>query len=84
MKRVQVQFTDELALELEEQAKASGQPVAALVRQAVANMLAVGDRRTHIERALTAIGGFHSGLHDVSENHDEDFVQTIEERIGRR
>ena len=84
MKRVQVQFTDELARELEERAAASGEPVAALVRQAVAGWLAEDERQRRWDRALAAIGGFHSGHDDVAENHDEHLVQAIEERIGRR
>jgi len=84
MKRVQVQFTDALAQELTDRAEAIGQPVAALVRQAVVRMLDDDERRIRRDRALAAIGGFHSGLGDVSENHDEYLVQAIEERLGRR
>lgn len=71
MKRVQIQFDDQLAQELEDQAATSGQSVAELVREAVARMLAEGERRRRWDRALAAIGGFHSGLHDVAENHDK-------------
>jgi predicted transcriptional regulator len=71
MKRVQVQFTDEVARELEERAEVSGQPVAALVRQAVAGWLAEDDRQRRWDRAVAAIGGFHSGHDDIAENHDQ-------------
>ena len=70
MKRVQIQFTDELARELEEQSQASGQPVAELVRRAVVRMLAEDERRLRWDRALAAVGRFHSGLGDLAENHD--------------
>jgi Arc/MetJ-type ribon-helix-helix transcriptional regulator len=71
MKRVQIQFTDELAHELEEHSQASGQPVAELVRRAVVQMLAEDERRLRWDRALAAIGGFHSGRGDIAENHDD-------------
>jgi hypothetical protein len=29
---------------------------------------------------LRAIGGFHSGLSDVSEHHDEYFAETLQDR----
>ena len=71
MKRVQIQLPDDLAGELEDRAATSGQSVAALVRQAVAGWLAADERRRRWDRALAAIGGFHSGRDDIAENHDK-------------
>jgi len=31
------------------------------------------------ERSLAAIGGFHSGAGDLSQNHDEEFAAASEE-----
>lgn len=84
MTRVQVSFTDDEAAALRERSRESGRPITAIVREAVRGWLGDAERRTRIDRALGAIGGFHSGLTDFAENHDEYFVQAIEERIGRR
>lgn len=84
MKRVQVQFPDEMARAIQQLAADTDQSVTALVRGAVERLLAEADRDRLWERALAAVGGFHSGLHDVAENHDEYYAQAIEERIGRR
>jgi hypothetical protein len=70
MQRVQVQFTDDEARALRERARRSGRPVASLVRDAVDAWLAADERREIRERAIAAIGGFHSGLGDLAENHD--------------
>lgn len=84
MQRRQGQFTDDQIAALEIRAAESGRPFAAVLREAVEVWRASDDRRRRIERAKAAVGGFRSGLHDVAENHDEYYVQTIEERIGRR
>lgn len=84
MRRVQVQFTDEQVAYLEERAAANGQPVAAVVRDAVDVQRASDERRRRIDATLSVVGKYRSGLADLSENHDEYFVQAIEERIGRR
>lgn len=86
MKRVQIQFPDDMAAALLLEALEAGQPVSAIVRGAVGRMLEASERDRLWDRAIAAVtaGGFGSGLHDVSENHDEYYVQTIEERIGRR
>ena len=84
MQRLQGQFTDDQVTALETKAAETGRPVAAILREAVEVWRASDDRRRRIERAMEAVGGFRSGLHDVAENHDEYFVQAIEERIGRR
>jgi len=48
-------------------------PIAAVVRDAVDRTLPIdpGDREALIQRALAAVGGFHSGTGDLSERHDE-------------
>ena len=70
MKRVQLQLTEAQVSELKARAMATDRPVAALVRDAVDTWLATNLRRTQIDRALAAIGGYHSGLGDLAESHD--------------
>ncbi|HZM72402.1 MAG TPA: ribbon-helix-helix protein, CopG family [Candidatus Polarisedimenticolia bacterium] len=84
MKRVQISFTEAEAAALRERAKEAGLPLTALVRDAVDAWLAAEELQRRWDRALAGVGGFRSGLNDVGENHDEYFVQAIEERIGRR
>lgn len=71
MKRMQIQLTDDQARALEERAAASRRPVAAVVRDAIDALIAVDERHLRHERALAAIGGFHSGLGDLAERHDD-------------
>jgi plasmid stability protein len=84
MKRMQIQVTDAQFAGLQARAARADRPVAALVRDALDAYLSDEEQRRRIERALKAIGGYRSGLGDVSENHDEYLAQAIEERIGRR
>lgn len=71
MKRVQIQFPDEMAAALRRLAADADQPVTAIVRGAVERVLAEAERDRLWERALAAVGGGHSGLADVAENHDK-------------
>jgi hypothetical protein len=84
MPRVQVTFSDEEMQYLSARAAASRQPVAAVVRKAVEQDRARDEQRRRREAALSVIGKYRSDLHDGAENHDEYFVRSIEERIGRR
>jgi ABC-type transporter Mla subunit MlaD len=70
MQRVQIQLTDEQLNALRKYADAKGEGMAALVRQAVDIWISNETRRDHVDRALEAIGGFHSGLGDLAERHD--------------
>jgi hypothetical protein len=78
MKRVQIQLTEAQVSQLQERAEATARPVAALVREAVDAWVAADLRRAKVDRALAAIGGFHSGLGDVADNHD----RYLDEAIG--
>jgi predicted transcriptional regulator len=71
MKRVQVQLGDAQVHALQELASASSRPLAAIVRDAVDAWIEADDRRRQGDRALAAIGGFHSGLGDLAERHDQ-------------
>lgn len=78
MKRVQIQLTDAQVRELQLRASSTARPVAALVREALDAWLAEDVRRRRIDRALAAVGGFHSGLGDLAEHHD----RYLDEQIG--
>lgn len=71
MRRVQVQLTEEQAKALSERARTARQPVAAVIREAVDALIATDQRALRHERAVAAIGGFHSGLGDLAERHDD-------------
>jgi hypothetical protein len=70
MSRVQILLSEEQVLTLRRKSAATGRPVAALVREAVDAWIAKDETQVGVERALAAIGGFHSGLGDLAENHD--------------
>lgn len=86
MRRVQVQVTDEQAAHLERRGTATGTTVATVIRQAIDAQLAADEKQRRIDVARAALKkpAFHSDVPDLVENHDEYFVQAIEERIGRR
>lgn len=86
MRRVQLQFTAEQVEYLEARAARAGQSIASVVREFVEQQRGSDERERRAQDAIAAIreAHFRSGLHDVSENHDEYIVQAIEERIGRR
>ena len=71
MRRVQIQLTDEQIRALRIRADGSRRPLAAIVRDAVDAWVSADDRRLQRDRALASIGGFHSGLGDLAERHDE-------------
>jgi ABC-type transporter Mla subunit MlaD len=77
MHRVQIQFTAAQAEALRRQAAASDRSIAAVVREAVDAWTASDERRQRVDRALAAIGGFHSGLGDLAENHDRYLEEAV-------
>lgn len=70
MRRMQVQFTERQVEGILRRAGESGRSFAAVVREAVDAMLAGDERNARVERALSAIGGFHSGLGNLADDHD--------------
>ncbi len=78
MKRVQVQFTQEQLDGLRAQAVSSDRSVAAIVRDAVDAWITDNERGRLVDGAILAIGGFHSGLGDLAENHDRYLDEALE------
>ena len=72
MVRTQIQLTEDQIRRLKGLSSERGVSLAELIRQAVDRLLATGERPSgRRDRAIASIGGFHSGLRDVSEKHDE-------------
>ncbi len=84
MKHLHLTLDEQQAAYVESRAAASGRSMSAVVREAVDAQRAGDERRRRVEAALAVVGKYRSGLPDLSMNHDEYFVQAIEERIGRR
>jgi predicted DNA-binding protein len=79
MIRTQVQLTDEQARGLKRVAAERGVSIALVIREAVERHLVEVTPADRRQRAAAAIGGFHSGLHDVSEAHDDHLIDTYSE-----
>ena len=77
MERVQLFLDASQVGVLRQRSAATGRPIAALVREAVDAWIAKDEARERIDRALGAIGGFHSGLGDLAEQHDRYLDETI-------
>jgi hypothetical protein len=86
MQRVQVRLSDAQAAHLTRRAAAKGATLADMIRDAIDEQLVADERQRRIDVALAALKkpAFRADVPDLSENHDEYFVQAIEERIGRR
>ena len=80
MIRLQIQLEERDAERLREMAHRDGVSIAALVRDAVARFLerdAPVSRADRVQRILDLAGRYASGCSDVSERHDEYFVDAI-------
>lgn len=71
MRRMQLQLTDEQFAKVARSAAARNRPMAAVIRDLIDGSPDDAHQRVLWERALAAIGGGHSGLPDVGENHDD-------------
>jgi predicted DNA-binding ribbon-helix-helix protein len=74
MVRTQIQLTAQQAKAIKKIARARHLSVAELIRQAVDNLIkasTVIDVEERRKRALDAAGRFHSGLRDLSTEHDK-------------
>ena len=84
MIRTQIQLTDRQAFLLKEEARKRGVSVAELIRQGVDTILDGNipiDRDELRRRALSLSGKFHSGLPDLSVNHDKYLAEDISSQL---
>ena len=71
MERTQVSLTSEQMAGLRRRARERDMSIAALLREAVDNLLLAEQRDDAVELALSAIGGYRSSTPDnVAEDHD--------------
>jgi predicted DNA-binding ribbon-helix-helix protein len=82
MVRTQIQLTDEQYESLKRMAQVEEIPMAELVRRGVDKILrssvAISEDEQR-QRALEIAGSFRSGKKDISEKHDDYFVEAIED-----
>jgi Ribbon-helix-helix protein, copG family len=74
--RTQISLPAELMAQVRELAGQRGISLAALVRESLTVLLAEDADRVVRQRAMAAVGGFHSGHRDVSESHDDVLAET--------
>ena len=81
MVRAMVQFTEEQMRRLKQRAVAEKVSVSEVVRRSVERSFRE-EREPSLEekwrRATAVVGKFHSGVRDLSTNHDRYFVEAIE------
>jgi Arc/MetJ-type ribon-helix-helix transcriptional regulator len=77
MVRTQIQLREDQVRRLKRRAAQRGVSMAELIREAVDRSLASDDLEARWQRALSVAGKFRSGRSDISENHDEYFVEAI-------
>lgn len=83
MQRKQVQFTRRQIAAIHGEARRRKTSDAAVVRQAVDQLLgggkAVTTRSEQVARALATVGRFTSGRRDIGREHDRELADTFEE-----
>jgi hypothetical protein len=72
MIRTQAQFTEEQYAQLKELSRATGQPIAALIRRGVEQLLLTRkpDRKALYRQALSVVGKYRARKADVAVEHD--------------
>jgi hypothetical protein len=65
-----IRLARSLAAPFKDIARASNRSVAAVIREALGDWLVRSQDAPRVERALSAVGGSHSGLGDLAEDHD--------------
>jgi len=70
MIRTQISMTEEQAAALRRLSTVRHRSQAALLREALDELLEADGRLERVERARRAIGAFHSGAANTSEDHD--------------
>jgi Arc/MetJ-type ribon-helix-helix transcriptional regulator len=80
MVRTQIQLEEEKAEALKRLAAERGVSVSALIRDGIDRVLADEAWERRWRRALEVVGKYHSGVPDLSENHDDYFVEAILDR----
>jgi hypothetical protein len=77
-----VQLTEEQSLVLQEMAAREQVSVAELVQRAINNLLQseTASLEERCQRAIAAVGRFHSGINDLAERHDEYLAEVYGER----
>lgn len=78
MLRTQIQMREDQIKKLKRLASAQHRSVADLIREAVDNFIAVKggvDIKERQKRAFAAAGRFHSGLTDLSGDHDKYLIE---------
>jgi len=73
--RTQVRLTEQQAYRLRRVAAERGVSIAQGIREAIERHVYPEASLARRQRALAAIGGFRSGLHDVSEAHDRHLAE---------
>lgn len=87
MKRTQIQLDEATHAALRKIAYDTGASMSSIVRDTLSRALGTARPRPVRKPKLTFVGAGssrHPTLEPVSENHDEAYVQTIEERLRRR
>ena len=82
MERTQISLPPDQAARLRRIARERHTSMAALIRDAVDVVYPESDDQSldaRWRRAVDAVGGFHSGLGDVAERHDDYLVETYQE-----
>lgn len=82
MVRTQIQFTEEQSRRLKLLAARSGIPVTELIRRSVEKLLKASTglyEDQHKRRAIEAAGKLHSGLKDISLDHDKYLTEAYSE-----
>ena len=85
MTHVQLDLDDDLASYVERRAASTGEGLAAFILTILRTNRADDERQRRIDIALAALKkpAYHSGLHDVAENHDEYIGQALDEEVER-
>ena len=86
MERKQIQFTRQQLAAVRREAKKRRSSESAVIREALDAWLAKSgqaERRERFRRALTVIGKYRSGRHDVAVEHDRELADIYYEQLRK-